>query len=169
MIFHGEVHNDRLRVVLLRVPTVVADGGYVYFNPSLSGGPGLRIRRLGFDPICALVSDKDVARAVQAALRARSSGIYNIAGTEAVPLSMLARWTRCSSIPVPGALLGWLASSARFLGTEGMGNSVAGMHLSYGFTLDTARAERDLAFHPSHRIGLSRAGDGAIRLESSSL
>ena len=28
MIFHGEVHNDRLRVVLLRVPTVVAGGGY---------------------------------------------------------------------------------------------------------------------------------------------
>ena len=27
MIFHGEVHNDRLRVVLLRVPTIVAAGG----------------------------------------------------------------------------------------------------------------------------------------------
>jgi hypothetical protein len=169
MIFHGEVHNDRLRVVLLRVPTVVAEGGYVYLNPSLSGVPGLRIRRIGFDPICALVSDKDVARAVQAAVRARSSGIYNIAGTEVVPLSMLAHWTRRSSIPVPGALLGWLASGARLLGAEGMGNSADGMHLCYGFTLDTARAERDLAFHPNYRIGLARAGDGAIRLETSSL
>lgn len=169
MIFHGEVHNDRLRVVLLRVPTVVAEGGYVYFNPSLSGRPGLRVRRVGFDPICALVSDKDVARAIQAALRARGSGIYNIAGTEVVPLSMLARWTQRWSIPVPGTLLGWVASGARFLGARGMENSAAGMHLSYGFTLDTARAERDLAFHPNYRIGLARGGDGAIRVETSSL
>ena len=36
-------------------------------NPSLAGRPGYRLRPLGFDPICALVSDKDVARAVQAA------------------------------------------------------------------------------------------------------
>ena len=37
MIFHGELHNDRLRVVLLRVPTVVAEGGYVYLHPLLAG------------------------------------------------------------------------------------------------------------------------------------
>ena len=34
MIFHGEVHNDRMRVVLLRVPTIVAEGGYVPIRPS---------------------------------------------------------------------------------------------------------------------------------------
>ena len=33
MIYHGEIHNDRLRVILLRVPTVVSEGGYVYMNP----------------------------------------------------------------------------------------------------------------------------------------
>ena len=44
MILHGEVHNDRLRVVLLRVPTVVAAGGYVYLSPALAGRPGLRLR-----------------------------------------------------------------------------------------------------------------------------
>ena len=84
MIFHGEVHNDRLRVVLLRVPTVVAAGGYVYLNPSLSGRPGVRVRAMGYDPICALVADKDVARAVRAALFAKGSGIYNVAGGEVV-------------------------------------------------------------------------------------
>ena len=169
MIFHGEVHHDRLRVVLLRVPTVVAAGGYVYLNPFLSGRPGLRVRSAGFDPICALVSDKDVARAVQAAVHARRPGIYNVAGPEAVPLSVLARWTGRRSLPVPSPLLGWLASGARLLGQEPAFASGALPHLRYGFTLDTRRVERELGFRPSHRIGLARAGDGALTLETAPL
>ena len=168
MIFHGEVHNDRLRVVLLRVPTVVAAGGYVYLNPSLAGRPGYRLRPLGFDPICALVSDKDVARAVQAAVLSRCSGIYNVAGSEAVPLSVLARWTGRASLPVPGPLLAWAATGARLMGADGFRSAIEGSQLRYGFTLDTSRAERDLGFRSSYRIGLARAGDGALRIETAS-
>jgi nucleoside-diphosphate-sugar epimerase len=166
MIFHGEVHNDRLRVVLLRLPTVVAEGGYVYLNPSLEGRPGPRPRALGFDPICALVSDKDVARAVRAAVHAPRSGIYNISGSEAIPLSLLARWTGRWSLPIPATLLGWIGSGAGLLGNEAARSAVDATHLRYGFTLDTRRAERELAFRPSYRIGLARAGDGALRLEA---
>ena len=168
MIFHGEVHNDRMRVVLLRAPTIVAAGGYVYLNPSLAGRPGLRVRALGYDPICALVSDKDVARALIVAVHARTSGIFNISGTETVPLSVLARWTRRTNIPVPGPLLSWIASGARLFGFESPQTS-DGAHLRYGFTLDTSRAERELGFRPIDRIGLARAGDGTIRLETASV
>jgi len=167
MILHGEVHNDRLRVVLLRVPTVVASGGFVYLNPALSGH-GLRLRSVGFDPICALVSEKDVARAIRRALHARTSGIYNIAGREAVPLSVLTRWIGRRTTPVPGPLLPLASSAARLLGRGGVGSSRA-PHLRYGFTLDTRRAERDLGFQPTDRIGLSRAGDGSLRLETVSV
>jgi nucleoside-diphosphate-sugar epimerase len=166
MIIHGEVHNDRMRVVLLRVPTVVATGGFVYLNPSLSGHSGSRVRIMGFDPICALVSDKDVARAAQAAIHADNSGIYNVAGSEAVPLSLLARWTGRATVPVPGSALAWLTRSARLLGIETRTADTA--HLRYGFTLDTRRVERDLDFRPSARIGLARAGDGSLRLETAS-
>ena len=155
MIFHGEVHNDRLRVVLLRVPTVVAAGGYVYMNPSLAGPPGSRVRALGFDPMCALVSDKDVARAILAAVKTPASGIFNIAGSEAVPLSTLARWTSRSIIPVPGPLLNAIGAT--------------GPHLRFGFTLDTSRAAAELGFRTRYRIGLARAGDGSLRLETASL
>jgi len=50
MIFHGEVHNDRMRVVLLRVPTIVAEGGYVRVPEPVPGratraaGAGVGIR-----------------------------------------------------------------------------------------------------------------------------
>ncbi len=166
MIFHGEVHNDRLRVVLLRLPTVVAEGGYVYLNPSLSGRPGPRLRILGFDPICALVSDKDVARAVRASIHAPHSGIYNVAGAEALPHSLLARWTHRPSYPVPSPLAGWVSAGARLLGNDIAGITGPSPHLRHGFTLDTQRAERELGFRASYRVGLARAGDGALRLET---
>jgi len=168
MIFHGEVHNDRMRVVLLRVPTIVAAGGYVYLNPSLEGRPGLRARALGYDPICALISDKDVARALLAALHVRNSGIFNISGTEAVPLSVLSRWTRRVSIPVPGPILRWIETTTRMFGIDAR-QAADGDHLRYGFTLDTSRAEQELGFRPIDRIGLARAGDGTVRLETASV
>jgi nucleoside-diphosphate-sugar epimerase len=169
MIFHSEVNNDRLRVALLRVPTVVAAGGYVYLHPSLAGRPGSRMRALGFDPICALVSDKDVARAVRAAINTPVSGIFNIAGGEAVPLSLLARWTGHWSIPLPGPLLGLLDATERFIGVESRLGAGGGAPLRYGFTLDTDRAATELGFRSQYRIGLARAGDGALRLETASV
>ncbi len=165
MILHGEVHNDRLRVVLLRVPTVVASGGYVYFHPTLSAPSRQPVRSMGFDPICALVSDKDVARAIKTAVFASSSGIYNIAGRESVPLSMLARWVGQPALPVPGPLLSVVSAGTRLLGRSNR-DVMRGRHLRYGFTLDTRRAERDLDFRPNDHIGLARAGDGALRLET---
>lgn len=169
MIFHSEVHSDRLRVVLLRVPTVVGAGGYVYFHPSLAGRPGSRLRVLGFDPICALVSDKDVARAVRAAVRSPASGIFNVAGGEAVPLSVLARWTGHASIPLPGVLLELIDAAERALRLESRHAAGGGAHLRYGFTLATERAAAELGFRPQYRIGLARAGDGALRLETASI
>lgn len=167
MLFHGEMGGERLRVALLRVPTVVASGGSVYLNPTLAGPAGPRLRPLGFDPMCALIADKDVAKAVQAAVHARADGVFNLAGREALPLSVLARWTRRPSLPVPGALLRALAAGARVLGDEDARTAVHGDHLRYGFTLDTERAERELAFSPSYRVGLARDGDGRLRLETS--
>lgn len=166
MLTHGEIGSTSLRVTLLRVPTVVASGGYVYLNPSLEGRAGLRVRPIGFDPFCALVADKDVAAAVQVSIHANASGIYHISGVEAVPLSRLGHWTGRRSVPIPGPLLtvaskamGWLGGAA--------GGTAYREHLQYGFTLDTSRAERELGFRPRYRIGLARTGDGALRLEIS--
>lgn len=168
MIVHGEIHDERLRVVLLRVPTVVASGGYVYMNPALPARSGPRLRSLGFDPICALVSDKDVARAMQAAVHSRAAGIYNVAGREAVPLSTLARWTGRGTWALPTPLLGWAAAGVRLLARRPE-RAFLGPPLRFGFTLDTRRAERELGFRPGDRIGLARAGDGTSRLETASL
>ncbi len=167
MIFHAEVGSDRARVVLLRVPTVVASGGFVYLNPALAGPGGPRVRPLGFDPLCAVVADKDVALAVQAAVHGDTSGVYNVAGAEHLPLSVLGRWTRRPTVPVPASVLRAAAFAARVLRQPELRSSVEGPHLCYGFTLDTRRVQRDLGFRPTHRVGLGRAGDGRLQLETS--
>ncbi len=166
MLFHAEIGSPRLRVALLRLPAVVASGGFVYLHPGLAGRPGMRLRPLGFDPMCAAISDKDAARAVQAAVHSESAGAYNMAGNETVPLSTLARWTRRPCLPVPGPLLRVAGAGIGRLLHERYRGALDGPHLRYGFTLDTGRAERELGFRPEYRIGLSRAGDGALRLET---
>jgi len=67
---------------------------------------------------------------------------------------------------VPGPLLRAAgAGVSRFL-EEPLRSVFDGGHLRYGFTLDTRRAERELGFRPRYRIGLARAGDGGLRLET---
>jgi nucleoside-diphosphate-sugar epimerase len=171
MIFHGEVNNDKLRVVLLRLPTVVATGGAVFFHPALSpserGSPsGPALRPLGYDPICALIADKDVAGIVRQALHHHGSGVYNVAGTEALPLSVLSRWTGRRSIGVPGPLLSAVSRGAELLGAGWLRIGLNGPELRHGFTLDTALVEAELGFRPAYRIGLARAGDGKLRIET---
>jgi nucleoside-diphosphate-sugar epimerase len=145
---------------------VVASGGFVYLHPGLAGRAGPRLRPLGFDPLCAVISDKDAARAVQTAVHSHAAGVYNLAGSETLPLSTLARWTRRPCLPVPGPLLSAAAVGVGRLVHERLRGILDGPHLRYGFTLDTTRAERELGFRPQYRIGLSRAGDGGLRLET---
>lgn len=166
MLFHTQVGNPRLRVVLLRTPTVVAAGGYVYLHPALSGRAGPRLRPLGFDPLVSVISDKDVARAVQAALHADCAGVYNVSGRESVPLSVLGSWTRRPCLSVPAPLVRFAASGPGSWLLGGVRRAFESPVLRYGFTLDTRLAERELGYRPRYRIGLERAGDGRLRLET---
>jgi len=166
MLFHGEIHNDELQVALLRVPAVVASGGALYFHPALAMPGPLRPRPLGFDPLCALVSEKDVVRAVRMTIDSRARGIFNIAGRESVPLSTLLRWTQRLDWPLPGPLLHAGAAAARLLGGGDLGPALDAPHLRYGMTLDTRRAAEELGYLPAYRIGLDRSADGRLRVES---
>jgi UDP-glucose 4-epimerase len=161
MLFQAETAGRRVRLVLLRLPAVVGSGGYVYLHPLLEGPAGPRPRAAGFDPLCALIADKDVAHAVAAALASDAAGVFNVAGRELVPLSVLGRWTRRPTVPLPGPLLR-LAG----VGQRGLGGALGAPVLRHGMSLDVRRAGEALGFAPRYRIGLSRAGDGALRLEA---
>jgi nucleoside-diphosphate-sugar epimerase len=166
MMIHGEIHNDLLRVVLLRVPTVVTNGGYVYFHPALSVGQRPRMPAMGFDPMCPLVTDRDVARAVSATVHSNRSGVFNISGPEAVPLRGLALGTLRFVRSEPPRRRDWLATATRLLPSIRNKRSAPDSHLRYGFTLDTRAAERDLGFRATDRIYVDHGVGGALNLEA---
>lgn len=164
MLFQAEAAGRRLRVALLRLPAVVASGGYVYLHPLLEGPAGPRLRPAGFDPLCPVVADKDVAHAVAAALARDAAGVFHVVGRERVPLSVLGRWTGRPTLPVPGPLLRAAVRGAARLGLAD--DALDGPLARHGLSLDGGRAAAVLGFAPRYRIGLARAGDGALRLEA---
>lgn len=166
MIFQREFQNPALRVVLLRVPTVAGKGGTVYFNPVLAAALDSQVRPMGFDPICALISDKDVVRATQLALHGTARGVFNIAGFETVPLSVLADWTCRPCFPLPSSVISIASRLSGMLGGAWFTVRGDAPHLRYGFALDTGRARRELDFEPGYRIAPARVEGGGLQLES---
>jgi len=65
---------------------------------------------LGFDPLFQFMHERDVASAIALALEKRLRGVFNVAGPQPVPLSMVIRETGRKAIPIPefvfNALLG---------------------------------------------------------------
>lgn len=56
---------------------------------------------MGFDPLFQFMHEADVVSAIAAALDARASGVFNVAGPQPIPLSLLIRVTGRQRIPVP--------------------------------------------------------------------
>jgi UDP-glucose 4-epimerase len=163
-LFGTEAAASRLRTVLLRLPAVVDPIGSVHLHPALERAPGTRPRPAGFDPLCPVVADEDVARAVAAALAGREAGVFHVGGTERLPLSLLGRCAGRPGVPLPGPLLSAAARVGALLGAAPA--PLDGPHVRYGLSLDGHRALARLGFEPRYRIGLTRAGDGGLRLET---
>lgn len=56
---------------------------------------------LGFDPLFQFMHERDVADAICATLRARLRGVFNVAGPQPLPLSVIIRETGRKNIPLP--------------------------------------------------------------------
>jgi len=56
---------------------------------------------LGFDPLFQFLHEADIAEAIVAALQARLRGVFNVAGPQPLPLSVIVRETGRKLIPLP--------------------------------------------------------------------
>ena len=56
---------------------------------------------LGFDPLFQFLHEVDIADAIVAALRARLRGVYNVAGPQPLPLSVIVREAGRRLVPIP--------------------------------------------------------------------
>jgi UDP-glucose 4-epimerase len=108
--------------LLWRVPDVTTSILRVVYTLGASGGGTLatflRGRRapmvLGYDPVFQFMHEEDVVSAVCLALEKRARGIFNVAGPQPVPLSVIARETGRTPVPLPEPLLRLLIGRAGF-------------------------------------------------------
>lgn len=146
LVCQGELHGSQLAMTILRAATIVTETGEFLNSPPL--GPG--DAPFGFDPLLAVVSERDVARALVLALHADRPGIYNIAGHEVFPRSQLAR--------APGTFELARSLVERALGR---GGAPAGPLHRYGIVPSTRLAHDTLGFEPQYRVEVR--GSGARR------
>lgn len=104
-------------------------------------GGGSRVPRVaGFDPLYQFMHERDAAEAIVQALEKRVRGVFNVAGPDPVPLSLLCKVSGVRCLPLPEPL--FEASLGRF----GFSRLPAGAinHVKYPIVVDD-RAFREAA------------------------
>jgi UDP-glucose 4-epimerase len=154
LLCQAEIHDTHLRTTILRTATVVTESGEFLLSPPLERGEP----PLGFDPMISVIADRDLAKSLVLALHADRPGIYNIAGREVFPRSLLlgARG-RSGPLPLPALIRDTVARIGR---TVAVLRSMNGDFTRFGIVLDTRHAAEVLGFEPHYRIELRRAGSG---------
>ena len=89
---------------------------------------------MGFDPLFQFMHEVDTARAIVLALEKRIRGVYNVAGPQPVPLSVVAREAGRTVIPLPEKVFTML------LGRFGLPKLPPGAitHIKYPVVVDSA-------------------------------
>ena len=106
---------------------------------------------LGFDPMVQVIHESDVVRAIQLALRRSVRGIFNLAGSDPLPLSRIIKIIGRAHLPVPYSMAKvflrrmWSLRLSDFPVPELD-------HIRYVCMVDDARARTELGFAPATSI-----------------
>jgi UDP-glucose 4-epimerase len=97
---------------------------------------------LGYDPLFHFMHEDDVVTAIVLALEKRLRGVFNVAGPQPTPLSMLIRGAGRKGIPIPEFLL------RQLLGRGGFPSLPPGAlgHLKYSLVIDAAAFRKATGF-----------------------
>jgi nucleoside-diphosphate-sugar epimerase len=152
LVCQGELHGSALAMTILRAATIVTEAGSFLNSPPLARHDFA----IGYDPMLAVVSERDVARAIVLALHADRPGIYNIAGREVFPRSQLgSSERRLAGVTLPAPLGGALAFVEQLLGR---GPARGAAFERYGLVPSSRLAEEALGFEPQYRIEVRGSG-----------
>jgi UDP-glucose 4-epimerase len=119
-------------------------------GPSLTGtlGTYLRPKRvptvLGFDPLFQFMHEDDCARAIADVVGKNLKGVFNVAGPQPVPLSLLLRLAGRKNLPLPEPLLHAL------LGRFGLARLPPGAvtHIKHPVVVDDSAFRKATGFRP---------------------
>ena len=141
-------HHD-IETVILRPTHIV--------GPNVRNAPSnyLRLRItptiMGFDPMVQLIHEEDVVRMTAAALRSGVRGVFNLAGTEPVPLSRILKILNKPVLPIPHPLFrAFLERAWRYRLTSFPAPELD--HIQFNTVLDTRRADEVLGLEAERSL-----------------
>ncbi len=109
---------------------------------------------LGFDPLFQFMHEQDVVEALCTTLDKRPRGVFNVAGPQPVPLSMVIKETGRTNIPIPEMVFSMM------LGRMGLPKLPTGAleHIKYPVTVDGSAFKKITGFtHSIDERGAMRA------------
>ncbi len=142
---HREMGMSLLRPVHIVGPNIREGMLYQYLkrNPIPTA--------LGFDPMVQVVHEEDAIQSILCALKGKRSGIYNVAGPGALPLSILLRELGRKTLPIPHpffALGNWAAFG---LGLSKLPSQAIDF-VRYSCLVDGSLIRDDLGYEPSYDL-----------------
>jgi UDP-glucose 4-epimerase len=99
---------------------------------------------LGFDPLFQFMHEDDAAEAIAAALEKKLRGIYNVAGPQPLPLSVIANEAGRRTMPLPEPLIALLAGRA---GLPRLSRGALA-HIKFPIVIDAAPFRATTGFSP---------------------
>lgn len=104
---------------------------------------------LGYDPLFQFMHEEDAVTAIMLALEKRLNGVYNVAGPQPLPLSVVARESGRIPVPLPELLI------RAMIGRFGFPQLSAGAlsHVKYPVIVDASRFVRETGFRHEHDEG----------------
>jgi UDP-glucose 4-epimerase len=141
--------HPEIETVLLRPAHIV--------GPNVRNAPAnyFRLRMiptlLGFDPIVQLLHEDDLLAMLEAAIQPSIRGIFNLAGTDPVPLSRILKILNKPVVPIPHPLFRMLLERAwKYRMTSFPAPELD--HIRYSTVLDTSRAKQVLKVQPERTL-----------------
>lgn len=129
-----------LRTAVLRICYTLGPSGHGTLATFLRGRRVPAV--LGFDPLFQFMHEDDVVSAIVASIDRRLHGVYNVAGPQPVPFSVIVKAAGRTRVPLPESLL------ALALGKGGLPKLPRGAldHIKYPVVVDSSAFKRATDF-----------------------
>ncbi len=139
-----------LEITVLRCAELLAPGTGSQLWDYLSSR--ICLRPAGFDPMLNVLALEDAAAAFGAAVGARVAGVFNIRGSDTLPLSRAIAESHRHELAIPGALLGPLYRLRRATTRFEFRYDLNLTRFHCGGVLDGSRARSALGYEPRHHV-----------------
>ncbi|MEM6533322.1 MAG: NAD-dependent epimerase/dehydratase family protein [Myxococcota bacterium] len=141
--------HHEIETVILRPAHIV--GPHVRNAPSKYFRLRVIPTLMGFDPMVQLLHEDDLLRYMEVAVASSTRGVFNLAGTDPVPLSRILRILGKPILPVPHPLFtGFLERAWKYRLTSFPAPELD--HIRFNTVLDTTRSEETFGIRPERSL-----------------